>query len=150
MRQAGQYYGRSNCKLPLHLVVGENEKIILELLKRINSEIGNLNVNGDNLKQNINEQRSKLNDYINNLKDDKKKFDAYNNSDTYHSVIGQAEVSHLVMRSNYLQYIIWAFLLLFLLFEASAIKSAMEFSRLLSILESRLVWHEIQCLFKMG
>ena len=41
MRQAGQYYGRSNCKLPLDLVVGKNEKIILELLKRINSEIGN-------------------------------------------------------------------------------------------------------------
>lgn len=41
MRQAGQYYGRSNCKLPLDLVVGKNEKIILALLKRINSEIGN-------------------------------------------------------------------------------------------------------------
>ena len=92
-----------------------NSKLIKQA-EKINSEIGNLNVNGDNLKQNINEQRSKLNDYINNLKDDKKKFDAYNNSDTYHSVIGQAEVSHLVMRSNYLQYIIWAFLLLFLFF----------------------------------
>ena len=92
-----------------------NNKLIKQA-EKINSEMGNLNVNEDTLKQNINDQRSKLNDYINNLKDDKKKFDAYNNSDTYHSLIGQAEVSHLSMRSNYLRYIIWGFLLLFLFF----------------------------------
>ena len=36
----GQFYGRNNCKIPLDFVVGKNEKVILEILKNINSEIG--------------------------------------------------------------------------------------------------------------
>ena len=92
-----------------------NNKIIKHA-EKINNEMGNLSVNEDKLKQNINEQRSKLNDYINSLKEDKKKFDAYNNTDTYNSLVGQAEVSQLSMKSNFLRYIIWSFLLLFLFF----------------------------------
>jgi hypothetical protein len=92
-----------------------NNKLIKQA-EKINSEIGNLTVNEDKLQNSINDQRAKLNDYINNLKNDKKKFDAYNNTDIYNSIIGQAEVSHLSMRSNYLHYIIWGFLLLFLFF----------------------------------
>ena len=92
-----------------------NNKLIKHA-EKINNEMGNLSVNEDKLKQNINEQRSKLNDYINSLKEDKKKFDAYNNTDTYNSLVGQAEVSQLSMKSNFLRYIIWSFLLLFLFF----------------------------------
>lgn len=36
----GQFYGRNNCKIPLDFVVGKSEKVILEILKNINSEIG--------------------------------------------------------------------------------------------------------------
>ena len=36
----GQFYGRNNCKIPLDFVVGKNEKVVLEILKNINSEIG--------------------------------------------------------------------------------------------------------------
>ena len=36
-----KFYGRNNCKIPLDMVVGKNEKVVLELLSNLSEEITN-------------------------------------------------------------------------------------------------------------
>lgn len=91
-----------------------NDKLI-KYSEKINNEMGNLNVNDETIKNNISANRSKLKDYISNLKKDKNNLNAYmhegsSNTDVYNSIVGQEEVSHLVLRSNYIHYIIWILL----------------------------------------
>ena len=88
-----------------------NDKLI-HYAEKINNEMGNLSVKDDKIKNDISQQRSHVNNYINNLKKDKTNFNNYMNSDIYNSVNGQAQVSKLVLKSNYIHYIIWIFLLL--------------------------------------
>ena len=74
--------------------------------------MGSLKTDDDKIQNNISEERSKVKKYIDNLKDDKTKFNSYMNggSDSYNSINGQEEVSHLVLKSNYIHYIIWILL----------------------------------------
>ena len=36
-----KFYGRNNCKIPLDMVVGKNEKVVLEVLSNLSEEITN-------------------------------------------------------------------------------------------------------------
>ena len=94
-----------------------NAKLIKHA-EKINSDIGNLSVSDDKLKQNILDQQQSMKQYIGNLNNDKMKFAAHMNGRDleYNSVVGQAEVSELFMRSNYFHYIIWIFLVFLVLF----------------------------------
>ena len=88
-----------------------NDKLI-KYAEKINKEMGSLKTDDDKIQNNISEERSKVKKYIDNLKDDKTKFNSYMNggSDSYNSINGQEEVSHLVLKSNYIHYIIWILL----------------------------------------
>jgi hypothetical protein len=36
-----KFYGRNNCKIPLDMVVGKNEKVVLEVLSNLSEEVTN-------------------------------------------------------------------------------------------------------------
>jgi len=36
-----KYYGRNNCKIPLDLIIGKHEKIVLKLIKNVCKEVSN-------------------------------------------------------------------------------------------------------------
>ena len=36
-----KFYGRNNCKIPLDLVIGKNEKIVLQILSNLTEEVTN-------------------------------------------------------------------------------------------------------------
>ena len=36
-----KFYGRNNCKIPLDLVVGKNEKVVLQVLSNLSEEVTN-------------------------------------------------------------------------------------------------------------
>ena len=36
-----KFYGRNNCKIPLDLVIGKNEKIVLQVLSNLTEEVTN-------------------------------------------------------------------------------------------------------------
>ena len=109
---------KSNVNLELIEKLAKLNDKLIKHAEKINSDIGNLNVNDDKLKKNINDQQQSMKQYIGNLNKDKMKFAAHMNGRDleYNSVVGQAEVSQLSMRSNYFHYIIWIFLVFLVLF----------------------------------